>query len=174
MGRTACTEPRCLYKGALYLYFLNSSRHIVHLMESEHSLPHSQVSATCPHPEPDNMNIKKVSMPQGPAKAIMTEYRRPKIVGDEGDWHSTARSHTHTYKHTHTDIHTHTHTNTHTHRHRHTHKQTQTHTHRHTHTDTHTYTDTHTHTYTHTHTRNNRERIVHSGAIINDGNIPTS
>ena len=22
MGRTACTEPLCLYKGALYLYFL--------------------------------------------------------------------------------------------------------------------------------------------------------
>jgi len=22
MGRTACTEPQCLYKGALYLYFL--------------------------------------------------------------------------------------------------------------------------------------------------------
>jgi len=21
MGRTACTEPQCLYKGALYLYF---------------------------------------------------------------------------------------------------------------------------------------------------------
>jgi len=22
MGRTACTEPQCLYKGDLYLYFL--------------------------------------------------------------------------------------------------------------------------------------------------------
>jgi len=22
MGRTACTEPQCLYKGALYLYFI--------------------------------------------------------------------------------------------------------------------------------------------------------
>ena len=22
MGRTACTEPQCLYKGALYLYHL--------------------------------------------------------------------------------------------------------------------------------------------------------
>jgi len=22
MGRTACTEPQCLYKGALYLYLL--------------------------------------------------------------------------------------------------------------------------------------------------------
>jgi len=22
MGRTACTEPRCLYKGDLYLYFI--------------------------------------------------------------------------------------------------------------------------------------------------------
>jgi len=24
MGRTACTEPQCLYKGALYLYLLSS------------------------------------------------------------------------------------------------------------------------------------------------------
>ena len=23
MGRTACTEPQCLYKGELYLYLLN-------------------------------------------------------------------------------------------------------------------------------------------------------
>ena len=23
MGRTACTEPQCLYKGALYLYLFN-------------------------------------------------------------------------------------------------------------------------------------------------------
>jgi len=25
MGRTACTEPQCLYKGAIYLFFYNSS-----------------------------------------------------------------------------------------------------------------------------------------------------
>jgi len=24
MGRTACTEPQCLYKGALYLYHNNT------------------------------------------------------------------------------------------------------------------------------------------------------
>ena len=24
MGRTACTEPQCLYKGALYLYIITS------------------------------------------------------------------------------------------------------------------------------------------------------
>jgi len=26
MGRTACTEPQCLYKGDLYLYFLQTHR----------------------------------------------------------------------------------------------------------------------------------------------------
>ena len=38
MGRTACTEPQCLYKGALYLYLFtvtlpirNSSDHSIHL-----------------------------------------------------------------------------------------------------------------------------------------------
>jgi len=25
MGRTACTEPQCLYKGALYLFYLAES-----------------------------------------------------------------------------------------------------------------------------------------------------
>jgi len=43
------------------------------------------------------MNTKKISVPQWPAKAIMTEYRRPKIMDDEGDWHSTAHTHTHTH-----------------------------------------------------------------------------
>ena len=30
MGCTACREPQCLYKGALYLYFFMSVSHIVH------------------------------------------------------------------------------------------------------------------------------------------------
>ena len=29
MGRTACTEPQCLYKGALYLFLLNNKFHTV-------------------------------------------------------------------------------------------------------------------------------------------------
>jgi len=33
MGRTACTEPQCLYKGALYLYlyttFLNTTTTLI-------------------------------------------------------------------------------------------------------------------------------------------------
>jgi hypothetical protein len=29
MGRPACTEPQCLYKGALYLFFLNEVNFII-------------------------------------------------------------------------------------------------------------------------------------------------
>ena len=30
MGRTACTEPQCLYKGALYLYlYMNIDRRVI-------------------------------------------------------------------------------------------------------------------------------------------------
>jgi len=32
MGRTACTEPKCLYKGALYLYFKSSSADIFKML----------------------------------------------------------------------------------------------------------------------------------------------
>jgi len=28
MGRTACTEPQCLYKGALYLFYITRSMSI--------------------------------------------------------------------------------------------------------------------------------------------------
>jgi len=28
MGRTACTEPQCLYKGALYLTFLRPNKNL--------------------------------------------------------------------------------------------------------------------------------------------------
>jgi hypothetical protein len=71
-------------------------------MEPECSLSHSQQSAACPYHQPDNMNTKKISTHQWPAKVIMTEYRRPEIMGDEGDWHLTARARTRTHAHTHT------------------------------------------------------------------------
>jgi hypothetical protein len=29
MGRTACTEPQCLYKGALYLTYINTKTGII-------------------------------------------------------------------------------------------------------------------------------------------------
>jgi len=38
MGRTACTEPQCLYKGALYLY-LYCIRELLHFPEGNAVLP---------------------------------------------------------------------------------------------------------------------------------------
>jgi hypothetical protein len=32
MGRTACTEPQCLYKGVLYLYITNKKKDMKHKM----------------------------------------------------------------------------------------------------------------------------------------------
>jgi hypothetical protein len=42
MGRTACTEPQCLYKGALYFYFCRSNTYEVKIKCSEKSLSYCQ------------------------------------------------------------------------------------------------------------------------------------
>jgi len=32
MGRTACTEPQCLYKGAIYLFFFTNYYHSLSML----------------------------------------------------------------------------------------------------------------------------------------------
>jgi len=44
MGRTACTEPQCLYKGALYLYFIYHHHHNISVMELGHLLTRSRLT----------------------------------------------------------------------------------------------------------------------------------
>jgi hypothetical protein len=47
MGRTACTEPQCLYTGALYIFYMEQMYHaagrtesvIVMVLRSRHLLP---------------------------------------------------------------------------------------------------------------------------------------
>jgi len=38
MGRTACTEPQCLYKGALYFLYFNKLQLTDHVLYGLHSL----------------------------------------------------------------------------------------------------------------------------------------
>ena len=45
MGRTACTEPQYLYKGALYLFFL--LQNYTHQPEQEHVETDVQVRQAC-------------------------------------------------------------------------------------------------------------------------------
>ena len=51
MGRTACKEPQCLYKGALYLYlylFLSFQKiEFLSLMKANHFTPHRKKGTLC-------------------------------------------------------------------------------------------------------------------------------
>ena len=53
MGRTACTEPQCLYKGALYLIFVvrhrkKQSFFCLLYPEDESQWPFEMSGSTCP------------------------------------------------------------------------------------------------------------------------------
>ena len=43
MGRTACTEPQCLYKGALYLNFYFTDMYIIMFLNTQAASPISLV-----------------------------------------------------------------------------------------------------------------------------------
>jgi len=49
MGRTACTEPQCLYEGALYLYLLLVPRHKLSLYGSYFALGREHGCAVALH-----------------------------------------------------------------------------------------------------------------------------
>jgi hypothetical protein len=51
MGRTACTEPQCLYKGALYLYLSLSACTRVHFTFTFTSVPVQRCTLPLPLPQ---------------------------------------------------------------------------------------------------------------------------
>jgi len=44
MGRTACTEPQCLYKGALYLYLFSDVETVGNVLTILKELSHLNLS----------------------------------------------------------------------------------------------------------------------------------
>jgi hypothetical protein len=60
----------------------SQSRNSPHFMETEGSLPHSQVPATCPYPEPDQSRpFPHISLPEDPSYTSVTSPKLLHLLG---------------------------------------------------------------------------------------------
>ena len=140
MGRTACTEPQCLYKGDLYLY------RFTHPTASK-----LRISAMLLLLSGWNYYYYDFGVASNGMMVI------PNLVNNRQGLQKlkTGRTHAHTHAYAdargHTRAHTHTHTQAHTRADTHTRTLTHTHVYARTHTSTYARAHTHARVRTHTH-----------------------
>jgi hypothetical protein len=145
VGRTACTEPHCLYKGALYLPYLRHCGTLCLFV-----CVRACACKRCRHHFRNSGLIGTVWFQRHTSfrpPAMLLNITGNSDLGESGSfqWHNIHTSFVKSARSWGIHARTPTHTRTHTHKHTHTSART--------HTSTHTQAHTHAHTHTHTHTR---------------------